>query len=238
MRCVCFGVSRPVLFCASLFSPLPPSFSFARYHPTPQHSMTFDDRTRPTKSPAKPKAPAKGQPAMVQKSLFSFFKTTAPLPPPSRANATNLDQGSSSALESTPPSTPIRPRKVVEEETSPLFSTDESVLQPPKRKRMNLSDGEDDDTTTPVMRQAEESHSVKKFAAAVSNLSLGSTARNLRFEDMAKSREDEDEDEDELLGSRRSVCQNFFFPGRMLERLKCGGDSAAFLFLPYPHILL
>lgn len=206
--CVCVRMFVFRLCFARLFLPLllllPP---FPPPSTTPPPAMTFDDRTRPAKSPAKPKAlPKAGQPAMVQKSLFSFFKTAAPVPPPSHADATNLDQGSSSAPVSTLPTTPIRPRNVAQQDTSPLFSTDESVLQPHKRKRMNLSDGEDDDTTSPVMQQADESHSVKKFAAAVSNLSLGSTARNLRFEDMAKDREDEDEDEDEPVGSRRSVC--------------------------------
>ncbi|GJJ79056.1 DNA mismatch repair protein MSH6 [Entomortierella parvispora] len=172
--------------------------------------MTSDDRTRPSKSPAKPKAAnanGNGQPAMVQKSIFSFFKTAAPLPPPAAVhdNATNIDQTASS---STTPTTPIRARRAVEEDTSPLFSTDASVKD---RKRKHSSDDEHDDPTSPVVQQVEESRSVKKFTRAVSNLSLGSTARNLRFEDMAKEGEDEDED-DGPVGSRRS--------GRAVRRIK------------------
>lgn len=170
-----------------------------------QTSMTMDDKSRPTKSPARPKT-AQG-PAMTQKSLFSFFKPTAPKVLESQSQT----EPSGSVATSASPRTPVRneqgsgyPNGVGHASSghrpsSVLFSTDEAVMPPSppstatKRKTMDF-----DEAPSPVKAQ-HETPSVKRFAAEVEKLSLNTPVKQPRF-----NIPDEDDLEDSL-GSRRSV---------------------------------
>ncbi|KAG0220391.1 DNA mismatch repair protein msh6 [Mortierella sp. NVP41] len=175
--------------------------------------MTSD--ARPAKSPARPKGAASSQPPMMQRSLLSFFKTAAPATAPA-TNATNEHSNgsngtpSTTTTESDPMRTPVKKNDTASMEdaplfldSSPLFSTDESVLKnngngnggttssTHKRKTVDFEDGS-------LIAYQDESRSVKKFAAAVEKLSLGTPVRKLDLFDIAT------EDADEPLGSRRS----------------------------------
>src|SRR5690554_4217753 len=98
--------------------------------------MTSDNRL--TKSPSRGKS-TNGAPAMMQKSLLSFFKTAAPA-----VNATNdsntpsSSQLPSNAPTTNPPRTPVKRSSsdinnpfsdTSSQQISPLFSTDEAVLR-------------------------------------------------------------------------------------------------------------
>ncbi|KAG0227605.1 DNA mismatch repair protein msh6 [Actinomortierella wolfii] len=170
--------------------------------------MTSPDERRPAKSPARPKAAAASP--MTQKSLFSFFKPinasqTAPVP---KAEPATSASSSNSRL-SFAPTTPQKPR-----DAEPLFSTDETVqphTPPPKlakRKTMDM-DEDDDDSLLPHALNDTESRSVKKFAAAVSNLSLSTPIKQPRFDAINA---DDDDDDDTPLGGRR--------PRRGVRRVK------------------
>ncbi|KAF9340478.1 DNA mismatch repair protein msh6 [Linnemannia elongata] len=176
--------------------------------------MTSD--TRPSKSPARPKGTSSSQPPMMQKSLLSFFKTAAPPASPAATEATtNATNGSNGHPHTINLPDPMRtPVKMKTDGTasqnaplfldsSPLFSTDEAILNRTaassatttttthKRKTVDFKDG------SPIAYQ-DESRSVKKFAAAVEKLSLGTPVRKLDLFDI------EPEDEEEAIGSRRS----------------------------------
>ncbi|KAF9160168.1 DNA mismatch repair protein msh6, partial [Actinomortierella ambigua] len=171
--------------------------------------MTSPDEKRPTKSPARPKPGAGTASPMTQKSLFSFFKPVNTLPP--------APVVAGSSRQPITPTTPQKPTSSVE----PLFSTDEAVrprTPPPplskltKRKTMDLDD--DDDSLLPPELHDHESRSVKKFAAAVSNLSLSTPVKQPRFEPLnAIDADDDDEEEDNSpFGGRR--------PRRGVRRVK------------------
>ncbi|KAF9968002.1 DNA mismatch repair protein msh6 [Actinomortierella ambigua] len=156
--------------------------------------MTSPDEKRPFKSPARPKPAAS---PMTQKSLFSFFKpvNTTPQPPASKPESTS---SSSSRPSTISPTTPQKQSSAYE----PLFSTDEAVQPrtPPsklaKRKTMTF---DDDDSLLPQELDDYESRSVKKFAAAVGNLSLSTPVKKPQFDAIDM----EDEDDESPLGGRR-----------------------------------
>ncbi|KAI1321166.1 DNA mismatch repair protein msh6 [Mortierella claussenii] len=180
--------------------------------------MTSDPR--PTKSPARPRAQG-NPPAMTQKSLLSFFKSAAP----ASSSSSGSGDGSSSnatidssqpALTESPtspdsvPRTPVRKNSQLHSQNSPsaltsppaaLFSTDEVILRSAKRKPMDHGDdghlNGGGEQTSPL--SAEETRSVKKFAAAVKNLSLNSPVRKLRLDSL-----DFDDESEQVHGSRRS----------------------------------
>ncbi|KAF9189926.1 DNA mismatch repair protein msh6 [Haplosporangium sp. Z 767] len=162
--------------------------------------MTSDNR--PIKSPSRGKS-TNDAPAMMQKSLLSFFKTAAPA-----VNATNGSNTPSSsqmpsiAPTANPPRTPVKKSSsdinnpfsdTSSQQTSPLFSTDEAVLRNVNKRK--TEDSVDMDMS-PIA--SEETHSAKKFAAAVEKLSLGSPVRKLRLNEI------DEQDSDQPLGSRRS----------------------------------
>ncbi|KAF9393211.1 DNA mismatch repair protein msh6 [Podila verticillata] len=166
--------------------------------------MTMDDKSRPTKSPARPKA-AQG-PAMTQKSLFSFFKPTAPKAPESQSQT----NPSASVATSASPRTPVRneqgngyPNGVSHASSghrpsSVLFSTDEAVMPPsPPSTATKRKTTDFDEAPSPVKAQ-HETPNVKRFAAEVEKLSLNTPVRQPRFDIP-----DEDDLEDSQ-GSRRS----------------------------------
>jgi hypothetical protein len=144
---------------------------------------------------------------MMQKSLLSFFKTATPVAASSTTtNATN------NGLNADPMLTPVKKTASgsldapLFLDSSPLFSTDEAILKGTadnssstvapathKRKTVDFEDG------SPIAYQ-DESRSVKKFAAAVEKLSLGTPVRKLDLFNI----DPEDRDE-EPLGARRSV---------------------------------
>ncbi|KFH66766.1 DNA mismatch repair protein MSH6 [Podila verticillata NRRL 6337] len=164
----------------------------------------MDDKSRPTKSPARPKA-AQG-PAMTQKSLFSFFKPTAPKAPESQSQT----NPSASVATSASPRTPVRneqgngyPNGVSHASSghrpsSVLFSTDEAVMPPsPPSTATKRKTTDFDEAPSPVKAQ-HETPNVKRFAAEVEKLSLNTPVRQPRFDIP-----DEDDLEDSQ-GSRRS----------------------------------
>ncbi|KAF9923433.1 DNA mismatch repair protein msh6 [Linnemannia zychae] len=166
--------------------------------------MTSD--ARPAKSPARPRGTSSAPPPMMQKSLLSFFKTATPVTT-TTTNATNEDHGATATSESDPMRTPVKKTNVTAASNAPLFldssslfSTDKVVLDANKantsttahkRKTIDFEDG------SPIAHQ-DESRSVKKFAAAVEKLSLGTPVRKL---DLFNVELDDDEDN---IGTRRS----------------------------------
>ncbi|KAG0378622.1 DNA mismatch repair protein msh6 [Mortierella sp. AD032] len=174
--------------------------------------MTSD--TRSAKSSARPRGTSTSQPPMMQKSLLSFFKTAAPVASSTTATTTNATNGNNESSHSpTKDADPMRTpaKKSVGAasaeaplflDSSPLFSTDESILRSAadstptstthKRKTDEFEDG------SPIAYK-DESRSVKKFAAAVEKLSLGTPVRKLDLFDIEPENGDE-----ESLGARRS----------------------------------
>ncbi|KAG0289330.1 DNA mismatch repair protein msh6 [Linnemannia gamsii] len=173
--------------------------------------MTSDNR--PAKSPARPKGTNSSHPPMMQKSLLSFFKTAAPAPTTTPTNTTNGSNGNTHTTnDSDRMRTPVKKNANGSAsqdaplflDSSSLFSTDDAVLNSTstttttttptthKRKTVDFEDG------SPIAYQ-DESRSVKKFAAAVEKLSLGTPVRKLDLFDI-----EPEDGEDEALGSRRS----------------------------------
>ncbi|KAF9917476.1 DNA mismatch repair protein msh6 [Lobosporangium transversale] len=181
--------------------------------------MTSD--LKPTKSPARGKGQGT-QPVMTQRSLLSFFGTSTPIcatndngadmAPTSPQDMLNEASLSGSTTSDSILRTPVKSSNKKDdkqvnifslESPSPLFSTDEAVLRSSsKRKTIDLEEDENEQMS-PLTR--DESRSVKKFAAAVKNLSLNSPVRKLRPEDF----KDDNNNEDNVVtgqasGTRRS----------------------------------
>ncbi|KAG0090751.1 DNA mismatch repair protein msh6 [Podila epicladia] len=171
--------------------------------------MTMDDKSRATKSPARPKTASQGQPAMTQKSLFSFFKPTAPAKVPESQSPTDLLPSASLKTPTIRNGQGIGYSNGVDghafsdhRSTSVLFSTDETVLPPstppsksaPKRKTMDF----DEEEVLSSMKAQHETPNVKRFAAEVEKLTLNTPVKQPRLDIP-----DED-DLEEALGSRRS----------------------------------
>lgn len=163
---------------------------------------------------------------MTQKSLFSFFKPTAPTTkvPESQPQTDSASLGleSTSASSKMPTvrngqgngySNGVNGNAFSGHRPSALFSTDEAVMPPStppsktatKRKTMDFDEKE----VPSPMKAQHETPNVKRFAAEVEKLSLNTPMKQPRLDIP-----DED-DLEESLGSRRSVknaatfCETF-----------------------------